>query len=67
MKLIKGELKGKVWDDIHDKVIEHVPYGTPVRYQIGKNIGLWGNDDNLFPSKIHNPQWNIRRNLDETD
>ena len=67
MKLINKELKGKIWDDIFDKVLEHAPYGSPVGNRIRKNFGWWDSDDNLIRLKIYNPKWNIIGDLDETD
>ena len=64
MELINDELKNKIWTDVQDKVRKHAPYGSPVRNKITKNFGLWENDD-LFRLKIYNPQWYIRRNLNE--
>ena len=64
MKLVNDELKGKIWDDIHDKVLKYAPYGSHVRYHIRKNIGLW--NGSLFGSKIGNPNMNIGWDLDET-
>ena len=65
MKLIKGELKDKIWDDVYGKVFEHAPWNSPVSQQIRKNLGWW--DDDLFRLKIDNPRWNIRDDLNETD
>ena len=65
MKLINKELKGKIWADVHGKVVKHAPYGSPVRKQIGKNIGMWG-DDGLFRLKIDNLKLNIGNDLNET-
>ena len=67
MKLIKDELKNKIWNDVRDKVLEHSPCGSPVRNQIRKNFGLWRWDDSLIRLKIRNPKWNIIGDLDETD
>ena len=63
MKLIKGELKNKIWTDVHGKVLEHVPYDSPVRNQIEKDLGLQG----LFRLKIRDPKINIIGDLDEID
>ena len=66
MKLIKGELRYKILNDVRDKVQKHVPWGSPVREQIRKNLGLAWDDDSLIRLKIRNPKLNIRGNLDET-
>ena len=65
MKLINKELKGKIWDDVHDKVLKHVSYHSPVRDQIGKNLA-WGWNNNLIRLKIDNPKMNIGNDLNET-
>ena len=65
MKLIKGELKNKIWTDVHGKVLEHVPYDSPVRDQIQKNFG-WMDNDSLFRLKINDLKNNIGNDLDET-
>ena len=66
MKLIKGELKSKILNDVDDKVVEHAPWDSPVRNQIRKNFGWW-DGDSLIMLKIYNPKVNIRNDLDETD
>ena len=65
MKLINRELKNKIWEDVYDKVREHVPHYSPVREQIEKNLG-WHRGDDLFGLKIYNPKWNIGNDLNET-
>ena len=67
MKLLKDELANKGWDDAYNKVNEHAPWNSPVSQQIRKNFGLVWSDNNLIRSKIHNPNMNIRNNLDETN
>ena len=66
MKLINDELRTKIWNDAYDKVLEHAPYGNPVRKQIQIDFGLWG-DDNLFILKIQNQKLNIMSDLNETN
>ena len=66
MKLINKELKNKIWNDVRDKILEHVPYHSPVRKRIRKNFGLWS-DITLIRLKIDNPKLNIRNDLDETN
>ena len=66
MKLLNNQLKNKIWYDVHDEIIEHAPWNSPVRYQIRKNLGLWINDNNLFRLKIHNTKNIIGNDLDET-
>ena len=63
MKLLNKELVDKIYSNVYDKVLEHALFHSPVRDQIKKNFGLW-DDDGLFMLKIHNPNLNIRRNLD---
>ena len=65
MKLIKGELKDKVWDDVNVKVRKHAPYGSPVRKQIEHNLE-WRWNINLVTAKIRNAKLNIMDDLDET-
>ena len=65
MKLIKGELKSKILNDVREKVLKLTPYNNPVHKQIRKNFGWWGGDD-LFRLKIDNPRLNIRSDLNET-
>ena len=65
MKLINDELKDKIWEGVRDKVFKHAPWNSPVRDQIGKNLGWWG-DDGLFGLKIHNTKNIIGNDLDET-
>ena len=67
MKLINIELRDKIWNDVHDKIIEHTPYHGPVRKRIEKNFKWWINDDNLFRLEIHNLKNNIGNDLGETD
>ena len=66
MKLINKKLKDKLWIDVDDKVLKHLSYGSPVHYQIQKNLG-WRGDDDLFRLKIGNPRTHIRKDLDETN
>ena len=63
MKLINYELRNKVVIRTRTKVREHVPYRSPVRRQIRKNLGLW---DGLLRLKVLNPKLNIVDDLDET-
>ena len=67
MKPIKGELYNSVWTVVHDKVLKHAPYGSPVCKQIEKNLGWWCLDDSLLRLKIRNPKVNIVSDLNETD
>ena len=65
MKLIKSELRDKIYSNVSDKVQEHVvPLDNPARNQIEKNLGLWSDDD-LIWLKILNPKVNIMSDLNE--
>ena len=68
MKLLKGELRDKIYSNAYAKVVKHAPWNTPVRKQIEKNFGWWRWDnDGLIWLKIFNTRWNIRNDLNETD
>ena len=66
MKLLNDELDNKIWEDVHDKVLEYLLHNSLVRDKIGKNFGRWGNDDSLIRLKIFNPKIIIENDLDET-
>ena len=67
MKLINEKLDNNIWFDVDDKALEHAPWDSPIRNQIGKNFGVRWDGDNLFRLKIGNSQWHIGNDLDETD
>ena len=45
MKLIKKELDDKVWDVVHDKIIERAPLHDPVVRQIKNHFGWWRSEE----------------------
>ena len=65
MKLLNDELNDNILNDVDDEVLDHLPYYSPVRNQIRKNFGWWGNN-NLIRLKIGNPKWHMRNDIDET-
>ena len=67
MILLNNELKDKIFKDVLDKILKYSSWDSPVRDQIARNFGWWGDDDNLFRLKIDNTQRHIRKDLNETD
>ena len=65
MKLLKEELKDKIYFNVYGKVLKHAPWNSPVRWQIRKKIGWRDGGDNSIRLKIDNQKFNIMNDLDE--